>query len=296
MTSTVGVVVITKDRPERVLETVQGLCALPERPPIVVVDNGSVRSAGAALRNVGPAVTVLELPVNIGAAARNVGVAALGTRYVAFCDDDVRWDDGCLQKATELLDAHPDVAVVVAQLMDQRGGGSDPICDVLAASPLRAGSFPGPALVGFLAGVSVVRRAALMQAGGFLDRFLIGGEEELLAIDLLARGWTIVYSCELTAWHDPGERDVEARRVLTIRNRLWTIWLRYPVVPALKCTAKELRVHRRRGISAAVAACRHGRWVIRARRPMPASVLADIRAVHTSRLSGGVASDSLIVS
>jgi len=249
----------------------------------VVVDNGSVHSVAAELRALSPAVTVLELPANLGAAARNIGVDASGTPYVAFCDDDITWEDGSLRRAAELLDAHPDVAVVVARVMDQRTGAADPICEVLETSPLRSGNFPGPALVGFMAGASVVRRNAYDGAGGFSERVGVGGEEELLAIDLLVHGWSLVYSDELTAWHSPGERDLAARRVRTVRNQLWTIWLRYPLVAAVASTVRVVRLHRKTGIAALRVAVREGGWVIRARRPMPASTLATIRSVAPSR-------------
>ena len=62
----------------------------------------------------------------------------------------------------------------------------------------RARSRPRPAspaapLLSFIACGAIVRRAAVLEAGGFDARLGIGGEEELLAWDLAARGWLMSY-------------------------------------------------------------------------------------------------------
>jgi hypothetical protein len=48
---------------------------------------------------------------------------------------------------------------------------------------------PGPPVLGFIACGGIVRRAAFLEVGGFNSRLGVGGEEELLAVDLTARGW-----------------------------------------------------------------------------------------------------------
>ena len=70
--------------------------------------------------------------------------------------------------------------------------------------PLPArGPLPGKPLLGFLAGALVVRRTAFLEAGGFDPRFFIGGEEQLLAIELAVRGWTLCYVPQLVVHHHP---------------------------------------------------------------------------------------------
>src|SRR5699024_738649 len=68
--------------------------------------------------------------------------------------------------AADALDEHPDVAVVTARILVEPGGSEDPIVAELRHSPVpgRRG-LPGPALGSFLAGASVVRRAAFIGAG-----------------------------------------------------------------------------------------------------------------------------------
>ena len=157
--SRVGVVVITYQRREEALACVARLTALPERPPVVVVDNGSTDGTAAAIRARFPGVDVVALGENLGAVGRNVGVARLRTPYVAFCDDDTWWEPGSLDRAADVLDAHPALAVVNARIVVEPYGTEDPVVAELRDSPVPGPDWlPGPALGSFLAGASVVRR------------------------------------------------------------------------------------------------------------------------------------------
>ncbi|MGH8897910.1 MAG: glycosyltransferase family 2 protein, partial [Egibacteraceae bacterium] len=102
----VAVVVATRDRLASLRVTLERLAALPERPPVVVVDNASRGGTVEAVRADHPDVTVVALPENRGAAARTVGARQADEPYVAFSDDDSWWAHGALVHATELFDAH----------------------------------------------------------------------------------------------------------------------------------------------------------------------------------------------
>src|SRR3954447_17374194 len=95
----IGVVVITWQRRAEALDAVARLVDLPERPPIVLVDNGSTDGTADAVREKFPDVDVLALDHNAGAVGRNLGVERLRTPYVAFCDDDTWWEAGSLSRA-----------------------------------------------------------------------------------------------------------------------------------------------------------------------------------------------------
>src|SRR4051812_19567555 len=107
-----GVVVITHQRRDEALAAVARLVALPEQPPVVVVDNGSADGTADAVRKNFPKVEVLALTWNAGAVGRNLGVERLATPYVAFCDEDTWWEPGSLTAAADLLDAHSRLAVL----------------------------------------------------------------------------------------------------------------------------------------------------------------------------------------
>jgi GT2 family glycosyltransferase len=189
-------------------------------------------------------IRCITLSENLGAAGRNAGVAALDTPYVALCDDDTWWEPGALRLAATILDAYPRVALVTGRVLVGPENRLDPTCRVMAASPISvADPLPGPALLGFLAGASMVRRCAYMEVGGFERRFFIGGEEELVTLDLLAAGWELCYFDDVVVHHHPSEvsRDTTRRRKTIARNHLWVAWMRYPWPWALKATAHAAR-------------------------------------------------------
>lgn len=280
----VGVVMITYDRREEALASVGRLLALPERPRVVVVDNGSGDGTAGAIRRAHPRAEVIASPVNLGAVGRNLGVARLDTPYVAFCDDDTWWEPGSLRAAADLLDAHPDVAVLTARIVVEPAGTEDPIVAELRDSPVpaRRPGLPGPALGSFLAGASVLRRDAFTAAGGFSSRLWLGGEEELLAVDLATAGWELCYAEDLTVHHRASTlRDPTRRRRDGLRNTLWFTWLRRPIRPALARTVHLARTVPRDRTSALAAldAVRGAGWVLAERRPVPAAVEARLSAL-----------------
>ncbi|MCV2488119.1 glycosyltransferase [Geodermatophilus sp. YIM 151500] len=283
----ISVVVITWNRREELLAAVERLAALPERPHVVVVDNGSTDGTADAVRARFPDVDLVASPDNLGAVGRNVGVARLRTPYVAFCDDDTWWEPGSLRTAADVLDAHPRLAVVTARILVEPGGREDPVVAELRDSPVRgAGWLPGPALGSFLAGASVVRRAAFLEVGGFCERLWLGGEEELMAGDLAAAGWEVCYLPALTVHHRASRlREAHRRRRDGIRNTLWTTWLRRPLRPALRRTLHLLATLPRDRVTAQglAAAARGIPWVVRERRVLPPHAEARFAALDAAQ-------------
>ncbi|MEV6488280.1 glycosyltransferase [Actinoplanes sp. NPDC051633] len=275
-----GVVMITWERRAEALNAVARLRALPERPPVVVIDNGSWDGTAAAIRALFPEVDVVALGENRGGAGRNVGVRRLRTPYVAFCDDDTWWEPGSLSAAADVLDAYPKIGVVNARIVVEPGGADDPIVPELRDSPVsRPDWMPGPALGSFLAGASVVRRSAFLEVGGFSTRLWLGGEEELLATDLVSAGWEICYLEDIVVHHAASvARDAGLRRRVGLRNTLWFTWLRRPVPAALRRTAFLARSVPRDRTSALGAwdALRGVPWLVRQRRPRPEPVEARL--------------------
>lgn len=202
------------------------------------------------------------------------------TPYVAFSDDDSWWAPGALTRAVSLLDSHPQVGLVAGATLVGPEDAPDPLNAVLAASPLARGALPGPRLLGFLGCAAVARREAFLAAGGYSRSLFIGGEEELLACDLAARSWPVVYADDVVAHHWPSPvRDARRRRCQELRNRVLVAWLRRPLPQAAAATASLVRaaawdaVARRALTEAAV---RLPAAVIRRRR-LPPAVEADIR-------------------
>jgi len=282
----VAVVVVTRNRRDSLCATLAHLRALPERPRVVVVDNASTDGTAAAVRGRYPDVDVVALTRNLGAAARTVGTCRVDMPYVAFSDDDSWWAPGALARALEVLDAHPPLALVAARILLGAEERIEPACLQMAASPLAArDGLPGRPVLGFVACGAVVRRSAFLAAGGFHARFGIGGEEQLLAIDLAAAGWALAYVDDVVAYHYPSPvRDRQGRERIVTRNTLWTTWLRRPSISAARRTAQlaRLGVRNPRLRPAIVEALRGLPWVLRERRPVPTAVESALRVLEST--------------
>jgi N-acetylglucosaminyl-diphospho-decaprenol L-rhamnosyltransferase len=283
----VAVVVITFNRCREADAALSRLESLPEQPQVVLVDNGSTDGTAAMVRERHAKTCLLTPGVNLGAVARNLGVALVDAPYVAFCDDDTWWEPGSLTRAADVLDQHPRLAVLTADIRVEPGNREDPICEEMRRSPLPASpGVPGHPLLSFLAGASVVRRSAFEAAGGFSARLWLGGEEELLASDLARAGWQMSFLPEIVVHHEPSvARDPHLRRRHGIRNTLWFTWLRRPVRRALLRTARlALSVPRDRiSLQGFLDAARGCLWVVLERRVVPAHVEAGYRLLEESQ-------------
>ncbi len=291
--SRVAIVVLTYNRRDELLANLGIMAAGHPGVPIVVVDNHSTDGTGAALAREFPGVRVLRTDHNMGAAARNVGVRACGTPYVAFCDDDTRWEPGALARAADILDRHPEVAIVSGMVLVGPENRPDPTCDAMSRSPLGRVAGQWPRLLGFMAGACVARTSAFLAAGGYERRFFLGAEETLLSLDLIAAGWRIVYAGDVATHHYPSSaRDGRQRRWLLARNAIWVAWMRLPVDCAWRETLRQLLAAARAGVLGRTAgqALRGMPWALARRREVPGPVARMWRRLHDPEPASGGAS------
>ncbi|GIF13810.1 glycosyltransferase family 2 protein [Actinoplanes teichomyceticus] len=264
-TDEVTVVVATRNRPDRLRETIPR-----HRAATIVVDNGSDQPLAV------PGAEVVRLGENIGAAARNVGVERAGTPFVAFADDDSYWEPGALARAAEILRAHPRAALLTARVLIGPQGRLDPISAGMAEAPIGVPpGAAGPSVLGFLSCAVVVRRDAFRAAGGFQPRLFVYGEEALLAMDLAAAGHQLSYVSELVVRHfpEPAGRDTRARARRECRNRVLTALLRRPPAVAVRALAEAARSQP----DALTDIARDLPWALRHRRRLPDAVESALR-------------------
>ncbi|MGI8331164.1 glycosyltransferase family 2 protein [Actinomadura scrupuli] len=283
----VTVVIATRDRRDELLRTLGRLRDLPERPPVIVVDNASSDGTADAVRARFPGVAVVRAARNLGAPARNLGVRAARTPYVAFSDDDSWWEPGALGRAAEAFDAHPGLGLIAAHTLVGPARRPDPINAAMAGTPLPGEpGLPGPPVLGFLACASVVRRRAFLEAGGFSPVLFFVGEERLLAYDLAAAGWSRCYLPGVVAVHEPSaSRPPSGRRHRAeLRNTLLTAWLRRPARTALRETGRlAARAARDPDARAALAgALRRMPSALLRRRRLPAAVERAARLIEVT--------------
>jgi glycosyltransferase involved in cell wall biosynthesis len=137
---------------------------------VIVVDDGSVDRTAALARTVGDCVEVITGAGEGVARARNLGVGASRTKWVAFLDADDTWREEHLAHAASLSAAHPHaVALFMSAAViddDRTAAGSHVLRD-------------GPCSLRDLAlgrvtpttSAAVAARSALQAVGGFYDGF-----------------------------------------------------------------------------------------------------------------------------
>ena len=106
----IGVVIPTRDRPEMVRKTIAAVRdqQYPGEVKVVVVFDQTAPDYRLAATD-GTQVLVLTNWRSSGlAGARNTGILALDTDYVAFCDDDDQWQPDKLRRQVAALVAEPD--------------------------------------------------------------------------------------------------------------------------------------------------------------------------------------------
>jgi GT2 family glycosyltransferase len=234
-------------------------------------------------------ISLIRLPLNIGAAARNVGAEAAKTPYVAFCDDDGWYERDGLALGCDLLDRHPTLGLINARIFVGPQEDLDPISEEMEASPLPdEDGLPGLPILGFMAGAVMVRSAAFREVGGYDVRFFIGGEEETLALPLARRGWRMRYVPEIVVHHYPSMSNAGNLRAYGMSNTILNAWLHRPVRSAVRWTAFILTDTPKtsnylRGVLRVV---RNLRWVLRERRPLAPELDDQLQDLDRRRFAG----------
>lgn len=270
----VSVVVITRNRREELMANLSRLVTLGL--PVIVVDNGSTDGTPEAVTDAFPSVRVLAVGRNMGAAGRNVGVAAASTPYVAFADDDSWWEEGSLERAAALFEQHPRLGLVAGKVVVGKDGFVDPTCVAMANSPLpHAPDLPGRPVLGFIACGAVVRKEAFAGVGGFDEMLGVGGEEVHLATELAVAGWGLCYVPDVVAVHSPSPtRNRQLRRRRVARNDLWQVWLRRRLPTVVIVTGRTVRrgLRDRAVLQGSLDAARALPVILRRRRPVPPEI------------------------
>src|SRR5256885_9695218 len=129
--SEVTVVIATRNRALTLRRSLEHLASTGA--PIIVVDNASTDDTVTVARSF-PGVLAMPLPGNDGAVARNYGVAAARTPYVAFADDDSWWAPDALPRAAAHFDAYPRLGLIAARTLVGPHRRLDPVSTAMAAA------------------------------------------------------------------------------------------------------------------------------------------------------------------
>lgn len=216
----ISYIIPTRDRPERLKATLHRLAALGNHASVggaevIVVDNDSgERLIPPTALNSGLSVRTILLPVNMGAAARNIGAAQSdpASGWLVMLDDDsYPLDTGHLRA---LSDAGTDVGAIGA--------------DIFLPTRARGVETPGPREAGGLPEVFVgcgvaIRRSVFLETGGYDPAMGYYAEEYDLCARLLLAGWRVRFDPRFKVLHAKvrGGRNMDLILSRLVRNNGW---------------------------------------------------------------------------
>lgn len=264
----VSAIITTFNRPERCAETVanvaQSFAELASE--IVVVNNGKTHVNIPPLPS-GAGCRQLLMPRNIGAAARNIGMAEARGRYLLMLDDDVFIGKELVEAMLRKFQNHPRAGAVFFRVLD--AAGREEAC-------LLPTVFHGCACA--------FRAESLNRAGGYPRDFMYYGEEYDVSFKLYRAGAPPVLCEEAPAARhirDKAGRDINRIVRLLVRNNLY-LWTRYFPAKAIPGAIRDtlhwyrLVAHKEnatpgfvKGLAAAPLALMKG---LKNREPLPAEV------------------------
>lgn len=179
--------------------------------PILVVVNGFERETIESLQNAFPTVLFKPSLENVGyAGAANIGLDLMKTKYVLLLNNDVIAEGDWLNPLLRLAEEMPDVAAIQPKILSMRvqgkfdyAGGCGGYLDSYGFPFTRGrifdtierdrGQYDDEQEVFWASGaVFFMRRRAVLEVGGFDDRFFIYHEETDLCWRLHLRGFRVM--------------------------------------------------------------------------------------------------------
>jgi GT2 family glycosyltransferase len=169
----------------------------------VVVDNGSHDGSAALAAERG--AHVIELGSNRGfAAAANRGIAEVEVEAVALVNTDVVLAPDWLERMWGALCRGPDIGAVACKMVDLDDPGvlydagdvlrRDGVCEQRGRFQRDTGEFDAPEDVfAACAGAALYRQGAVLDVGGFDERFFLYLEDVDLGLRLRLAGWRCRY-------------------------------------------------------------------------------------------------------
>ncbi|MFL5910166.1 MAG: glycosyltransferase family 2 protein [Gaiellaceae bacterium] len=268
---------------------------------IVVVDNGSTDGSLELLGREHPDVAVVALGENTGFAyAANRGVEAAGTDAVALVNTDVELDPAWHERMLAALGREPRAAAAACKMVELGDPSRlydagdflrrDGVAEQRGRFERDDGRFDSPGTAfSACAGAALYRRAPLLEAGGFDERYFAYLEDVELGLRLRLAGWDCLYEPALARHAGEGSAAalgasalawVERNTLLLVARHFPLRWLPYVAYRQLGWAWHAARERRLRGhLRGAAAALPLIPAMLRERRAAQAPVTSIERTV-----------------
>jgi len=229
-TPTLSLVVLSYKRKALVLELLHHVVGLSAHfKEIVIVDNGSEEGLKEAVAETRHDVEVIALDENVGTEGRNVGIRHCSSDVVVLLDDDVFGLTGDeLSVIRQCFGGSPDLGALCFKVTK---AGSEEIINWCHHKPKERFSSESFETNEITEGAVAVHRERFLEAGGFPGSYFISHEGPDLALRLIARGYKILYTPEVSVQHHRSTlgRPSWRRYYFDTRNVIWLAARNYPV-------------------------------------------------------------------
>jgi GT2 family glycosyltransferase len=227
----IAVIIVSHNAAAELERCLRSLAALPEvtgdpgLAQVIVSDNGSSDDSVAKARAAFPSAQIILNGANLGfAKACNIGAARAAAPLLLFLNPDTLAHAGLLASAVRYFEAHPDVAMAGAKLLNEDGsiaescGEFDTWWQAFLRSSawgelpffrkqangyeLRRWGYDSQRDVDVVVGAAMfVRAETFSKLGGFDERFFLYHEEIDLARRIWDSGMRVVYLPQCVATH-----------------------------------------------------------------------------------------------
>jgi hypothetical protein len=232
-TPLISVIVVTWNRKEDVLETVQSVYNQAyQNVEIIVIDNASIDGTVDALRQAYPQVRLIALNRNAGATGgRNAGIAAARGSIVFILDSDASLGSQTLPRVVQKFQADPTLGIIGCKIVNLHSEGLDRDAGWIFTErdkPEFEMEFPS---YSFSEGGAAIRKQVFDRVGPFWDLLFFGREGDDLSLRAWDAGYQVRYCPEAIVYHRASLRKRLVggeREYYDLRNSLYIYLVRYP--------------------------------------------------------------------
>lgn len=224
----VSICILTFNRCSLLRTLLGELNALTYMPlEIILVDNNSEDETGAMVGIHFPKVQYLRTKKNIGIAGRNIGMKAAQGDIIITLDDDVRGlEDKAIYTIVNKFQRNKDLGAINFRVIDSNGT----TCNWVHHR--KEEDFVNKEFLTYeiTEGAVAFRRKALEHSGYYSEIFFLSHEGPDLAFRILEKGFTVVYSGEITVEHLFSEQNRQPWRkyYFDTRNQFWLAARNFP--------------------------------------------------------------------